>query len=386
MNHNALLPEGFDALETPCLLLDLPRMRRNLERLSAHMERLGGHLRPHVKTHKSVPVAREVQRAGRVQGITVSTLREADYFFAHGFRDILYGAGITPNKIIHAADLLKQGCRLQLTVDSPEMAQACAQAGEAQGVTFPIMIELDTDGHRAGALPRSDRLIEVGRLLHSARHTELAGVMTHAGESYGCDTAQARKHLAQQERDRSLLAASRLRDAGLPCPVVSVGSTPTAFAIDDLQGVTEVRAGVYTFFDLVMAGIGMCSLEDIALSVLVSVSGYQRERNWLITDGGWTALSRDRGTQSQRVDQGYGVVTDRNGTPLQDLVVVSTNQEHGVVSRREGDAPLPWQELPIGSLLQVLPNHACATAAQYSHFHVVEDGEIIDRWERLYGS
>ena len=101
-------------------------------------------------------------------------------------------------------------------------------------------------------------------------------------------------------------------------PVVSVGSTPTATFVENLDGVTEVRAGVFLFQDLVMAGIGVCKLEDIAVSVLVSVIGHQPEKGWIITDGGWTSLSRDRGTSSQPVDQGYGVVRDVAGSALRD--------------------------------------------------------------------
>ena len=80
---------------------------------------------------------------------------------------------------------------------------------------------------------------------------------------------------------------------------VSVGSTPTAHAAEDLTGVTELRAGNYVFFDLVMAGLGVCQLDDLALSVVVTVIGHRPEYGWIITDGGWMATSRDRGTANQ---------------------------------------------------------------------------------------
>jgi D-serine deaminase-like pyridoxal phosphate-dependent protein len=151
--------------------------------------------------------------------------------------------------------------------------------------------------------------------------------------------------------------------------------------------VSEVRVGVYMFQDLVMAGIGVCSVEDIALSVLVSVIGHQSERGWIITDGGWTALSRDRGTQSQTVDHGYGLVCDVGGRVLKDdLIVLSTNQEHGIVARRDA-GPIDPQRFPVGTLLRVLPNHACATATQHPCYHVVDGTapEVLERWERFAG-
>jgi len=170
-------------------------------------------------------------------------------------------------------------------------------------------------------------------------------------------------------------------------PIVSVGSTPTGTFARDLSGVTEVRVGGYMFQDLVMAGIGVCSVDDIALSVLVSVIGHQSERGWIITDGGWTALSRDRGTSTHSVDQGYGLVRDVGGRALaEDFIVVSTNQEHGIVARRDGGSIDP-RRFPVGTLLRVLPNHACATASEHGCYHVVDGTApaVLDRWERFSG-
>src|SRR3546814_20879180 len=126
-----------------------------------------------------------------------------------------------------------------------------------------------------------------------------------------------------------------LRDAGLPCPVVSVGSSPTAHFARNLDGVTEVRAGVYVFFDLVMAGIGVCTLDDIALSVLNTVIGHQHDKDWIIVDAGWMALSRDSGTESQRVDQGQCVVCDAAGSPATGQLGHGSTQEHGKAPARE---------------------------------------------------
>jgi D-serine deaminase-like pyridoxal phosphate-dependent protein len=231
--------------------------------------------------------------------------------------------------------------------------------------------------------------LEVARALTAP--TSLRGVLTHAGGSYDLRSPAAITQMAERERAGTVRAAQRLRDAGYAAPVVSVGSTPTATFSRDLTGVTEVRVGVYMFQDLVMAGLGVCRIEDIALSVLVSVIGHQPQRNWLITDGGWTALSRDHGTSAQAVDQGYGLVCDAAGRPwADDLIVVSTNQEHGIVARR-GGGPIDLSRFPVGTLLRVLPNHACATAAQHDRYYVIEgvvEGEsakILDSWDRVGG-
>src|SRR5690606_5196826 len=158
---------------------------------------------------------------------------------------------------------------------------------------------------------------------------------------------------AERERHAAVTAAEALRAAGLPAPVVSVGSTPTAHFARDLSGVTEVRAGVFVFMDLMMAGIGVCSLDDIAISVLATVIGHQRGRGQIIVDAGWMGLSRDRGTASHAVDQGYGLVCDVDGRVMDDLIVANATQEHGIVSVRPGQKGAP-PELPVGSRLRIL--------------------------------
>jgi D-serine deaminase-like pyridoxal phosphate-dependent protein len=373
-------------LETPALVLDRSKLDRNLERMSTHIRGLGGVLRPHVKTAKSIDVVRRALR-DTPGGITVSTLKEAEYFFAHGIRDIVYAVGIAPAKFGHVFSLLRGGAALKVIADSIAAVKQLAEAARAAGMRVPVLIELDVDGHRSGVHPDSQLLLDLGQTLTATSGVTLAGVLTHAGDSYNCRGAEALAQFAERERAGAVGAAQRLRAKGYEVPIVSVGSTPTGTFTRNLSGVTEVRVGVYMFQDLVMAGIGVCSVEDIALSVLVSVIGHQSERGWIITDGGWTALSRDRGTSTQTVDQGYGLVCDAGGRALaEDLIVVSTNQEHGIVARRDA-GPIDPQRFPVGTLLRVLPNHACATAAEHACYHVVDGtaAAVLERWERFSG-
>ncbi|MCX7143311.1 MAG: DSD1 family PLP-dependent enzyme [Proteobacteria bacterium] len=371
-------------LETPCLVLDEARLERNVARMRAHLDALGVGLRPHVKTAKSIDVTRRTLRS-KEDAITVSTLKEAEYFLAHGVRDILYAVGVTPNKLEHITDLRRRGAQLALILDNVDAARALAAHAGASGDAIPVLVEIDCDGHRSGIVPGDPALLAVGRTLTEGG-CELRGVMTHAGASYNCGSVAAIKAMALQERDAVVNSAKALRAAGLPCPVVSVGSTPTATYAEDLAGVTEVRAGVFVFFDLVMAGIGVCALDDIAVSVLGSVIGHQRDKGWIIVDSGWMAMSRDRGTARQKLDQGYGVVCDVFGKPYPDLIMADANQEHGVLALRPGSHErLP--ELPVGSMVRILPNHACATAAQHQAYQVVrgEADAISATWPRIAG-
>lgn len=372
-------------LTTPCCIIDKCKMQQNIERLSRHIGDLNCHLRPHVKTHKSIEVTNEIIAAGNVKGITVSTIREAQYFFEQGISDILYAVGIVPSKLTQIAKLIQAGCDIKIVLDNLDMAKIVIKQAMQYDCIFKVLIELDTDGHRSGMNPKSEALLALGEMLHKCANTELCGVMTHAGESYNCFSFESQLAMAKQERDLSLLAASRLRHHGLGCPIVSIGSTPTAFAIDDLNGITEVRAGVYVFFDLVMSGLNVCDQDDIAISVLASVIGYQEDKQWVITDAGWMAMSRDRGTTSHDIDQGYGLVKGPQEQSLGDVIVSEANQEHGIVTTRETSQELNLAHFPLGSMLRVLPNHACSTAAQFEQYFVIEDDRVIDCWSSISG-
>lgn len=370
-------------LDTPAALIDLPRMQRNIARMQARMDTLGVRFRPHVKTSKCTPVA-QAQLAAGAQGITVSTLKEAAQFHADGIDDILYAVGMAAAKLPQALALRRAGCRLTIITDSLASAHAIADFGRAQGEAFEVLIEIDTDGHRSGIKPGEAALLEVGRVLLDGG-MRLAGVLTHAGSSYELDTPEALAAMAEQERAGCVQAAERLRAAGLPCAVVSVGSTPTALSAARLDGVTEVRAGVYVFFDLVMHNIGVCAPGDIALSVLATVIGHQAEKGWAILDAGWMAMSRDRGTAKQKHDFGYGQACDLEGRVIEGYVLSGANQEHGILSLADGKATDIVERFPIGTRLRILPNHACATGAQFPEYHALAQDGSLRAWPRLHG-
>jgi len=370
-------------LDTPAALIDETRMTRNIQLMQARMDALGVRLRPHVKTSKSEAVMRRQLDAG-AQGVTVSTLQEAEACFALGITDVLYAVAIAPARLEQVRALRRRGCRLGILTDSLAGARAIVEAGQRHAEAFDVWLEIDCDGHRAGLQPDDPKLLQVAEVLRAGGMT-LVGVLTHAGSSYELHEAAALQALAEQERALCVAAAERLRGQGFACPQVSIGSTPTALSARDLTGVTEVRAGVYVFQDLVMLNVGICRADDLALSVLTTVIGHQPEKGGVLVDAGWMALSRDRGTQRQQRDFGYGQVCDLDGTWLEGALLSGANQEHGMISFAGGAPADLEQRFPVGSRLRVLPNHACATGGQFDHYHAVDATGALTAWSRLHG-
>ncbi|MEZ5651993.1 MAG: alanine racemase [Burkholderiaceae bacterium] len=409
------MDKDLHSLQTPALVLDEARLDANCDGFIARARGLGVSLRPHVKTAKSVEVARRAC-GGAAGPITVSTLREAEHFAAAGFSDILWAQAITPDKFGRLFALPET---ITVVTDEPAVARALARAAADAGRRQSVLIEIDCGEHRSGLLPDDPRLLEVGRALAgdlavrsparlragarrgpdeaagaaetpgadkrqetaAAAGTRLAGVMTHAGHSYAQSTHEGMRRIAQAERQAVLAAAGRLRGAGLPCPIISVGSTPTFRYGDDFTGITEVRAGVYVFYDLSQAMRHVCDRDEIALTVLSTVIGHNRQAGRLLLDAGGLALSKDLGANADG-HPGYGELTDLAGHRL-GLAITTVYQEHGVVEVADETV---FERHPVGSRVRILPNHACMTAAGgYDGYHVLRGGGIGAIWPRFNG-
>jgi D-serine deaminase-like pyridoxal phosphate-dependent protein len=375
----------LEALPTPCAVVDRARLEKNCARMQAIAARHGVRLRPHLKTSKSIDVANLAMGAERCA--TVSTLEEAAYFAERGILDLTYAVGITEDKLERVLEIERaSGARIGVLTDDAATARAIARSGDVRakraigGRASParearIWIEIDSGQHRGGVGAESDALLEIARALEPIG---VAGVLTHAGHSYAARGAGEIARIAEEERSAAVRAAERIRAAGIACPEVSVGSTPTALHAKSLEGVTELRPGVYVFGDLFQAAIGACANDDIAFSVVASVIGAREDCAWI--DAGALALTQDRSMDG--LGGAYGEVTalDRSslrGAPRVDRL----NQVHGRVVATSQER----LELAVGTKVRVTPNHACLTAAMFDRYYVEEDGEIVAEWPRLRG-
>ena len=362
-------------LPTPALVLDRRILKRNIAAMAAALAPHRVTLRPHMKTAKSIDVARLVLGdAGG--GITVSTLAEAEYFAAHGIGDILYAVGITPAKLEQVAKLNAAGADIAVLTDDAEAAGAI----RAQAAPVRALIEIDTGEGRGGVVAEDAALMDVAEALGP----RLAGVMTHAGHSYAARDRAGLAAIAEAERAGVVRAAERLRAAGRAVPIVSMGSSPTALAAASYAGITEVRAGVYMFGDLFQAAIGTHGPEDIAVTVLASVIGRRADRHQLVIDAGAIALSKDRSTEATAEDWGFGRVRALGGgAGLGTAAVRRAYQEHGVVAC---DPALAFPGLAVGEKVLVAPNHVCLTAAAHDRYFVTDDGVgVAEVWPRVNG-
>jgi D-serine deaminase-like pyridoxal phosphate-dependent protein len=376
-----LRPVTLEHLRTPCAVVDLDRLERNAAAMAERARRLRVRLRPHVKTHKCVEAAR-LQTAGEHGGITVSTLAEARAFAGAGFDDITWAVPVALDRLDECAELARRIDHFRVLVDHPHAASELAAYAAARGNRFEVLLEMDCGHHRSGVDPGDPAAVRLAGAIHSSPHLELAGILTHAGQSYRVTSRVEAAAVARHERDVMTTFAGRLRAAGVTVGEVSIGSTPTVTAAEDLSGVTEVRPGNYLFFDGFQAAIGSCGVDEVAFSVLATVLGIYPDRQELVVNAGALALSKDLGPVHVDPGCGFGIVVDPGDQrPIAGLRVVSLSQEHGVLYRDRALDP-SWQP---GSRLRILPNHSCLAAASFDRFHVVRGRDVVDEWRPTRG-
>jgi D-serine deaminase-like pyridoxal phosphate-dependent protein len=375
-DRNVRAPTFMEIIKTPSLIVDYQRMKRNAEAMTKRAKSLNVTLRPHVKTHRCLEIAR-LQTENNFGGIMVSTLSEAHFFAKNGFSDITYGVPIERGKFAEAIAIAKNIERFSVLTDDAETVNELNKTAKLENAKINVFVKIDVGYHRCGVEPHTPEAFEIPRLISDSSNLNFAGILTHAGHSYHADTTEKLLKVAQSEKDLMRNLADNLRNKGLEVSTVSIGSTPTLSVINDLTGITEFRAGNYIFYDAFQATLGSCSFEDCALTVLAAVIHRDSTRRKIVVDAGAVALSKDRGAVEFDANCGYGRVYDLAGNDL-NLRVGSLSQEHGEIFVTDEKI---FDSLKVGSRVRILANHSCLTALQHSHYHVLDDGKIVNRWE-----
>lgn len=356
-----LIPEPVvpPGLDTPCLVVDLDVVERNLARMAADLSARGVRLRPHVKTHKSVRLAR-LQLEHGAAGLTVGTLGEAEVLVDAGLADLFvaYPLWLSDAKARRLRDLLDL-VPLVVGFDSVEGVRRLGVAAAGAHHPLAVALEIDSGERRAGVTPDEAPALARAALAAGLR---FIGLYTHGGHAYagpGAVDAAAADEVSLLGR-----AAELLEGAGIPVEVVSAGSTPTARR--SARGpVTEERPGTYVFNDRQQVGLGGCEPDEVALYVAATVVSTAVPGQFVIDAGGKT-LAKDRPAWVE----GFGSLP-----AIPDAVITRTYDYHGVVEVPPG-APLP----PLGQVVAVIPNHVCPVVNLADSLVVVRGGAVVGHW------
>jgi D-serine deaminase-like pyridoxal phosphate-dependent protein len=348
-------------LETPVPVVDLDRMSLNLDRMAAYATLHGLRLRPHVKTHKSPRIAAEQLRHGAV-GLTCATLREAE-LMSEVCDDLLIAYPPVGAARLERLARLPQDVRVGVAADDAAALSALSLAAKLGRRQFDVYVEVDVGMHRVG-VSTPEKAISLARAIADSPALSFAGLLFYPGH--------IRQNVDEQGSSLSELTASvakftdALRGAGMPAHVVSGGSTPAAWRMHEVAGVTEVRPGTYVYNDRTTAAMGACDWEDCALTVLATVVS-TAVKGQAVIDAGSKALGRE---PLRAEGDGYGVVLTHP-----EVVVARMSEEHGILDLSK----TAWRP-KLGEQVRIIPNHVCIVVHNFDEIIGVRGHAVETRW------
>ena len=361
------------AMETPSVLLDLAVVKRNLQRIADLAVAHGVQLRPHVKTHKSVEIARMQIAAGAV-GITASKSTEAMEFIRCGIPSVTIAYPVIERPKI--ARLLRagidHGVRLCLVVDSLPGVEAIAAEASLAELRVDLQLKVDVGLHRCGVDPSALEAIEIASAIAGNAHLRFRGLLSHAGQAYRASSAADVRQVAHLEREMMVAFAHSLVAKGISVPMISVGCTPTVVLNDGFEGIDEIRPGNYVFMDLTQATLGVCGYEDLGLTVLTTVVSCNDR--YAIADAGSKVLSSDRGPHGSEKIVGYGHAQRLKSPGSREMIVTHLSEEHAFIEHG-------GNRLDIGERLLIMPNHACSVVNLAGKYTVINEAGNIEYWK-----
>lgn len=355
-------------LTTPAFLINKNVLKSNCDRMLKNCEKYGFQLRPHVKTHKCIEVG-ELQTGGTKMKICTSTLDEAEFFAEAGFDDILYAYPFTPDKLNRCKKLTEELNTFHVMIDS-YTAVECLNSNPPRGRKWSVFISVNCGNDREGVRFDDSSSVKLVEMISGDSSMRFAGAYAFCGDTYN-----SKNHLEvikkASDAEKRLLSFTKMfeRQSGIRCPVYAIGSTPTcSSALSCLSGVTEIHPGNYCFYDVQQMLLGSCQIQDIACKVATKVIGHYAERQQILVDCGFTAL-----TKQGKLETGYGVIEGHY-----DLKLTAMHQEIGTIESFSGQ--IDFEKFPIGKMLFILPYHACATANMHSKYYVYENDKIVGRY------
>jgi D-serine deaminase-like pyridoxal phosphate-dependent protein len=350
LDHFQFEPVGkrIEDLETPVPIIDIDIVERNLKRWQERCDKAGFANRPHIKTHKLVPLARAQVELG-AKGITVQKLGEAEVMADAGISDMLLTFNVVGKHKLERLAALAKRTDIAVVADNADIIAGLGSAGTAAGRKISVLVECDTGAKRNG-VQSPQAAADLAKKIDATKGLSYGGLMTYVRPG------------TRKEADDFLVAARDLvAKAGLETKAITTGGSPEMWKDEGLDHITEYRAGTYIYFDRSLAERGTCAYNDCALTVLATVVSRPTGDRALI-DAGSKALTSDLLNL-----QGYGIVQELGKARVYDV-----NEEHGYL-----DISGVTDKPKVGDLVRITPNHVCPVTNLFDKVVFIKGSEVL---------
>ena len=351
-------------IDTPALVVSEEILHRNIASMAAFAQSVGVNLRPHIKTHKTVQIARLQVAAGAI-GVACAKVGEAEVMVEQaGIQDVLLAYPTIGEPKVRRLLPLMEKARIVVAVDSLDAATMMSSAFSRHDRKLDVMLEVNTGQNRSGVL-MGDDAVKAAIAIARMPNLNLVGVMTHEGHANSADPSDI-EAIAIEAGKAIVDTAERIRGHGIDLPTVSVGSTPAAFYTPTVPGVTEMRPGTYVFNDNSAFRYGRLGVDDCAARFVATVVS-RPAPDRAVLDTGSKSLAMD----PSKSQPGHGYIV---GHP--NVIISKLSEEHGVCEIPEGE-----EGFNVGDRVEVIPNHICPTVNLMDELLIARDGQIIDTWK-----
>jgi D-serine deaminase-like pyridoxal phosphate-dependent protein len=356
---------------TPGLVVDLDILDRNLDEMAAIAVSAGVELFPHAKTHRMAEIGRRQIEHG-ANGLCVAKLGEAEAFADAGIERLFVANPIVGEDKARRALALAARVDLVMATDTVDAAASIAKVFAAAGTQAQMMLAIDTGLGREGVAPKQAPAIAAA--IAAIPGIDLVGIYTHEGTTYGAVDAADLQRRAVAAAELMVGTANAIRATGIPLPVVSLGASASARALAHVPGVTQIRPGIYAFNDVGQIALGNATRETTAIRVIATVVSHPDPGRACI-DAGSKSLSTDLVPASAHRDEfpGLGLIVNAPG-----WVIERMSEEHGWLRWQGAGTPIA---LPVGTRLEIVPNHVCMAFAMLRRASVVRAQQIVDVWD-----
>jgi D-serine deaminase-like pyridoxal phosphate-dependent protein len=344
------------------MMVDLDLFEQNIRKMADHSKSIGINVRPHVKVHKSVEVAKRQIGLGAI-GLTVATIAEAELMSASGLQGVLWTKQpASQNNIYRAIALSKRDPSFMFVVDAPEVVDWVEEAASTSKVKCRLAVSVFASMPRQG-IEAGQPALALAQKISSSPHFSFEGYMAYSGTAAHTKGFEPRCKRSSEDLAGVRETIELSKKCGLPVNLVSGGSTGT-YNIDKSNGLTELEAGSYVFMDTGYWKIGgrdgnaVYSDFSSALTVLTTVDG-KLHPNLATTDYGNKAMTRPT-----------DCVKDKPW-----LEVDTQGAEYGALRWKDG-AP----ELRLGDRVEIYPTNLDVSTAAYDRYYITRGDQVIDAW------